>query len=611
MKRKNMEDGANCVEFNLIGTDKHNRAFHNKYCYSELFKNDFIDFMWDIIDKIKEKDIDFANALKLIDNQEKNANKIVNESERDEELKNAYNIIKNKAKDEKILDKYTRQSEFLKTCSKKYNIYLADDEKSYFCDDVMKSFDVYFFGKGKKVVKKQVGNHTKSIRHKPTFARKKDGSIESKEQGTGRIYFENGKAYFKTWDVRTESINHMFDVWNEKENKFDTKNGKCPRHKWISFEIYCNKKDDLQKQLFSNGYIGYAKLVKYYKKGKERYRVQINFEKTSPAVDKMDNEKHRIGINYNTETVAFVRDDGYQEIIELSPDTPRVTKEIIDIDVYLNNSRKATNPNMYNENGTEKYTKEQREELGLSYNKSNRYKKAMKERREKHRYLREKRKLHNLEDSKHIFQLGNSFISRDCSFKSWGMKGCRMAKKTKEKYMNKPRVGDYCKQIHDRAVGQVNARIKHLAQCKNFEYTEVKGGFKVSTYNHLSKQHNIFESLQHRLVVFDNSDLLESKFKNKFCTFEETIITLCDDEGNSYVIQRDLYDAAKMLYLIPYEEEKEYNGKKYMSTSWKFDQEGFENFFTNIFYPKHKEYIKKLIEQRNLGVELNGTIFGG
>ena len=49
MKRKEMNNGANCVEFNLMNTDRFERCLYVKFCYADMFKNEFIKFMWNYI----------------------------------------------------------------------------------------------------------------------------------------------------------------------------------------------------------------------------------------------------------------------------------------------------------------------------------------------------------------------------------------------------------------------------------------------------------------------------------------------------------------------------------------------------------------------------------
>jgi outer membrane receptor for monomeric catechols len=117
----------------------------------------------------------------------------------------------------------------------------------------------------------------------------------------------------------------------------------------------------------------------------------------------------------------------------------------------MDNSRRVMNPDLYKEDGQIKYTKQQMKELGLKWVNSKRYDKGKNERKEIYRKNSELRKLNNYTTVKHqIVNLGDEFHTEFNAFKAWGMKGCRMAEKTKEKYLTNNRK-DYTRQIHDRA----------------------------------------------------------------------------------------------------------------------------------------------------------------
>lgn len=150
-----------------------------------------------------------------------------------------------------------------------------------------------------------------------------------------------------------------------------------------------------------------------------------------------------------------------------------------------------------------------------------------------------------------------------------------------------------------------DARLKSLAEQLNLYYGRISG-FHCTTYNHFTKQNDLFLHLTNRLVLLDTSDVGE-KFKKVATNFSETFTKITDKNGKEYVLQRDLYAAAKMIYCIP-RQEKAKNGK--IKTVWEFDQKGFEKFFNEKFYPQHEKYIKQLIKEKSLGVNINGTILG-
>lgn len=108
MKRKKMEDGANCTEFNLKNFEEHRKSRIIQFCYADKFKNEFIDYMWSFINKYREEDKEFSNALDYINNQPKNSDKIVNKEERNEKLSQAYKIVGDKVNTENIISRNER-----------------------------------------------------------------------------------------------------------------------------------------------------------------------------------------------------------------------------------------------------------------------------------------------------------------------------------------------------------------------------------------------------------------------------------------------------------------------------------------------------------------------
>lgn len=67
---------------------------------------------------------------------------------------------------------------------------------------------------------------------------------------------------------------------------------------------------------------------------------------------------------------------------------------------------------------------------------------------------------------------------------------------------------------------------------------------------------------------------------------------------------KTLYAASKMIYCYSKME------KTKIVEHWYFDQEGYEKFFDEIFYPAQEVYIKQLIEDKKFGKHINGTILG-
>ena len=173
--------------------------------------------------------------------------------------------------------------------------------------------------------------------------------------------------------------------------------------------------------------------------------------------------------------------------------------------------------------------------------------------------LKRKRKFDNLNTAKYIASLGDQQITEKNHIRSWKQKMCRMNKIARKIYDNGIRINNYCRQIQDRAVAQVPARVKHICEEKNMSYKEIFG-LNLSTYNHFTQNNDLFLHLNDRLITSDEY-FLKNKDKFKVEDFSKTFQTI-EHNGKQYVLQRDLYSAAKMLYYYSKIEKKEdKNGK--------------------------------------------------
>ena len=300
-------------------------------------------------------------------------------------------------------------------------------------------------------------------------------------------------------------------------------------------------------------------------------------------------------------------------IEEVSPDTPRFALEYLTVKQEIDVRMRKENPERYKENGVP-YSKKEAKELNLpKYKFSKNTIKLKKLVKTMCALMARKRKKNNEKTTKTIFELGNEFYIEKNNHKAWGMKRCRMNEIANKKYDNGIRRGDYTKQSQDRAVGQIPARLKGLCQQKKLSYNEING-INLSTYNHFTKQNDIFLKLNDRILTLNEKCVnnFDDEDKNKIIPFKESISTI-NRNGKRYILQRNLYAASKMLYCYKVEEkEKRINkkGEEYMATveKWYFDQEGYEEFFDKIFYPNQEKYLKQLEIQKRFGVEINETI---
>lgn len=618
MAKKELNNGCNCIEYGVYVKSKSiQKMLLEVFNKSVDYTNGFVKYVWSEIYKIAEKDTELKTSLNIIKNQNKLYGNALYKKEQDEVVTEAQNYIRKIIYKDKLISFKKLLAEYKKLAPKIYSIYLPDDVRYNLLENKVRSFDDFINGKGKNVKVKPYSD-LNAIRYKPMHPRNKDTNLidYNKKQG-GMQLIQKGKDYYiKIYDTRPEKIKYLLDVIDFDNNKVNTKNGYLPKHKYyLCLKIHYNEKDLLQKQLLDGIDKGALKLKRLYKKGKWTYRLQINFEQMSPVISniKFGNVgSGKLAINSQTETLAYCDMVANQGLVEYTPTTPRTTKVIDDLNRKLDRSRKCTNSKMYNKDGTIKYNKRTMVELGLEWYNSNTYIKTMDKLKEEYRVNTAKRKLNNYTLIKNILTAGkySDIIVDNNAFRNWGAKQCRMSKKSKERISRSVRVNDYTKQIHDRAPAMCIERIKSICnQLDVLNFNEVNY-FNVSTYNPFTDDFDIFLTLDKRLVVFDLSTVSEA-YNNRAIDFVNTFTKVYDGEGNSYILQRDVFGASKMLFLHTENEERvSKKGNKYIVKVSKFDRDAYLKWFKNVFYPKHLELINDLIRQYNLGIDLNGTILG-
>lgn len=560
----------------------------------ENFKNDFVDYINQVLEKIINEDEELKIIQEKIEHFHKTEGKVAKESEKKQELRDLYKERNWKILHSDKLNFLRISGDFMKKAKIEYKIYLHDDVRTYACQNVIASLEKYLKGEG-KIIKKQKHGHSTALASRKYF----------QDNGTTRcsmIQFEfcDGKMYALIWDLSDEYIKKAKKVLQEKS--------KILTHNRIKLLLNVNKKDTLQKLVFQSPTYGQSKLVRFWKNGHWKYELQLTVENSSPVVSNFRVKNNvKVAVDYGTETAAIVCSNGYVEIADISPDTPRVTKQIQDIQREITASDIVVNKHLYNDNGTLKSRKEMKEK-GLVRTDSVRQIRRRKLVKTLYAKLRRQRRINNETLAKHILSLGSEQITETNSFKAWKTKICRMNDIAKKIYDNGVRNNDYCEQIQDRAVAQIPARIEHVCNEKNLSFKKITG-LNLSTYNHFSGKNDLFLQLNDRVVV-SNKYFLQHKNKFKVSDFSETFQTI-EHNGKKYVLQRDLYAAAKMLFCTStIKRIKQKNGKYKEVEEWEFDKNGFSKFFNEIFYPAQEKYLKQKFSKLLDGEKMSGTIFG-
>ncbi len=227
------------------------------------------------------------------------------------------------------------------------------------------------------------------------------------------------------------------------------------------------------------------RIVRKLIRGKTRYYLQITLEgKPVPRRKKDGSLRHtygvgRLGGDVGTQSLAVVSEDNaiLKNLADRSKNTFSYEHKIYLLQHYLDRSRRATNPQNYNEDGTIKKGKKE-------WVYSKRYQKARTKIKELHRKAAESRKYAHNEDVNRLRAIGDEFIIEEMNIKG-------LQKKAKETTINQKtgkfnRRKRFGKSIGRRSPGYFIKQTKYRFEASGGIVNEVNTWtFKASQYDHI------------------------------------------------------------------------------------------------------------------------------
>ena len=291
----------------------------------------------------------------------------------------------------------------------------------------------------------------------------------------------------------------------------------------------------------------YATLVPKYIRGKYRIYIHITLEgKAKPKYNKNGSLRHtygkgRIGIDIGTQTIAYTSDTevGLKNLSERGSSIK--TNERRERLIYraMDRSRRATNPNNYNDDGTIKKGKK-------TWIYSNRYKRL----RAKHKDLCRKdsinRQLAINEDINHLRELGDFIVTESKNASKLMKRAKKTEKNEKGKYKCKKRFG---KSIKNRCPGAFQARLQKKFELTDGIYKEVPITYRASQYDHTVDDY-IKKKLSDRLYNLKDGTQVQRDWYSSFLLYCYNYITQDIDKDKCKQSFNEQYE--KELLLIDY-----------------------------------------------------------
>ena len=260
----------------------------------------------------------------------------------------------------------------------------------------------------------------------------------------------------------------------------------------------------------------YATLVLKFIRGKYRIYLHLTIEgKAKPKYDRFGNPRHKfgngiIGADIGTQTVAYTtdREVGLKNLSERGNSIQK--SERLERLYYraMDRSRRATNPQNYNDDGTVKKGHK-------TWKYSNHYKKLKAKHFELCRINAVNRQLAINEDANHLRSLGDVFITEPKNASKLMKRAKETTVNSKGKFNKKKRFG---KSIKNRCPSGFQTTVEKKFKTTGGTYIEVLNNYKASQYDHTADDY-IKKKLSDRMYTLTDGTLVQRDLYSSFLLY--------------------------------------------------------------------------------------------
>lgn len=314
-----------------------------------------------------------------------------------------------------------------------------------------------------------------------------------------KLLFGNGeKVHFKKYSEGLDSLEGKSNASGIKyrENTHTLE--------WNKLSIKVQSKLNDYEMTALRDKICYCRIKRKFVRGKYKYSLQLILDGVPPIKVNKDTGEIKndigigtVGIDIGTRTVAYVGDYS-TKLYELAPRVQNIENEKRKVQRYMDRSKRANNPDNFNENGTIKRG------IKLEWNMSNRYKKAQGELKELHRKQADIRKLdHNIMTNE-ILANGDTILVEKMNFKGLQKRAKETTVNEKTGRFNKKK--RFGKSLANKAPSMFLTILQNKLKAKGGRYSEINTyKVKASQYNHLTED-CVKKSLSQRWNKFEYGD---------------------------------------------------------------------------------------------------------
>lgn len=260
----------------------------------------------------------------------------------------------------------------------------------------------------------------------------------------------------------------------------------------------------------------YATLVPKMIRGKYRIYLHLTIEgKAKPKYDKYGNLRHKydigiIGADIGTQTVAYTsdREVGLKNLSERGNSIQVSERKERLYYRAMERSRKATNPQNYNEDGTVKKGHK-------TWKYSNHYKKLKAKHFELCRINAVNRQLAINEDANYLRSLGDVFITEPKNASKLMKRAKETTVNSKGKFNSKKRFG---KSIKNRCPSGFQTTVENKFKATGGTYIEVPNNYRASQYDHTADDY-IKKKLSDRMYKLTDGTLVQRDLYSSFLLY--------------------------------------------------------------------------------------------
>jgi hypothetical protein len=260
----------------------------------------------------------------------------------------------------------------------------------------------------------------------------------------------------------------------------------------------------------------YATLVPKLIRGKYRVYLHLTIEgKAMPKYDKYGNSRHiygkgMIGADIGTQTVAYTSDTevGLKNLSERGNSIQTSERKERLLYRAMDRSRRATNPQNYNDDGTIKKGRK-------TWKYSNHYKKLKSKHAELCRIDAVNRQLAINEDVNHLRSLGDIFVTEPKNASKLMRRAKETTKNSKGKFNKKKRFG---KSIKNRCPSGFQTTVEKKFKVTGGTYIEVPNNYRASQYDHTADDY-IKKKLSDRMYHLTDGTLVQRDWYSSFLLY--------------------------------------------------------------------------------------------